>query len=177
MKIFGLDPGTTESGWCIYDTERKEVLEYSKDDNYELADMLIDEITSDPNIVDAFVYEMVACYGMAVGKTVFETVLWLGRFLNIVESENIKNLQIYRLYRKDVKIALCGSMKAKDGNIRQAIIDRFPATGGGKTPQIGTKSNQGPLFGISGDMWAALGLCLAYEDMMKSDGIDNKHIF
>ena len=155
MILLGIDPGTTESGWCVYDSDEKSVLNKGKMDNHCFRNYL-GLITRDE--VDVIVYEMVACYGMSVGKDVFETVLWLGRFI-----ETAKRFKIERLYRKDVKIALCGSMRAKDANIRQAIIDRFQASGGGKTPQIGTKKNPGPLYGMSGDMWSALALCIAYD--------------
>ena len=59
---------------------------------------------------------------------------------------------------------LCNSVRAKDSNVRQALLDRFPATGGGKTPQIGTKSKPGPLYGFSKDMWAALGVALTFAN-------------
>ena len=52
---------------------------------------------------------------------------------------------------------LCGSAKAKDSNIRQAIIDRY---GGDPKRCIGTKKAPGPLYGISADQWAALALAL-----------------
>ena len=47
---------------------------------------------------------------------------------------------------------LCGNMRARDGNIRQALLDRF----GGKDRAIGRKGSYGPLHGISGDCWSAL---------------------
>jgi hypothetical protein len=54
---------------------------------------------------------------------------------------------------------LCGSMKAKDSSIRQAIIDRYRKPDG-KCP---TKKG-GPLHGISGDCWAALAVALTVRD-------------
>ena len=58
---------------------------------------------------------------------------------------------------------LCNSMRAKDSNIRQAILDRYPTTGGGKCPQVGTKKEPGPLYGVSKDVWAAIGVGLTYQ--------------
>ena len=69
-----------------------------------------------------------------------------------------------QVYRKDVKMHLCGSMRAKDTNIRQAIIDRYPASGGGKCPQIGTKKEPGPLYGVSKDIWSALAVAITYSE-------------
>jgi hypothetical protein len=100
--------------------------------------------------------EMIASYGMPVGREVFETCVWIGRFQQALESPGTAEL----VYRKDVKLHLCGSPRAKDGNVRQALIDLFPATGGGKTPQIGTKKQPGPLYGMSSHAWAALGVAI-----------------
>jgi hypothetical protein len=108
--------------------------------------------------VDVLVIEMVASYGMPVGKEVFETCVWIGRFIQASPC------QTERMSRMFVKMHLCHDSRAKDGNIRQAIIDRYPATGGGKCPQIGTKKKPGPLYGISKDLWSALALALTYQD-------------
>jgi len=164
MRILGIDPGTTETGWCVYDSNTEQVLDREKEDNKLFVTRIPDIVCF--HKIDVIAYEMVACYGMAVGKSVFETVLWMGRFLQSADGLGCK---IERLYRKDVKINLCNSMKAKDSNVRQAILDRFPASGGGKVPQVGTKSEPGPLFGVSNDIWSALALCLTYVDTFKGE--------
>jgi hypothetical protein len=111
---------------------------------------------------DLMLIEMVACYGMPVGKETFETCVWIGRF---IEAFNGRTEYVYR---RDVKLTLCNSMRAKDANIRQAILDRFPATGGGRTPQVGTKAKPGPLYGVKSHAWSALAVGLAWLDMQKS---------
>lgn len=144
--ILAIDPGNKQSGWCLFDGERVHdsgVL----DNNEMLARVML-------NQDKALAIEMIASYGMAVGREVFETCVWIGRFLQAHRAE------AQLIYRKDVKLHLCGTTKAKDANIRQAIIDLFPATGGGKTPQIGTKKQPGPLYGISSHAWAALAVAL-----------------
>lgn len=104
----------------------------------------------------AIAIEMIASYGMAVGREVFETCVWIGRFLQAWHAPDGARL----IYRLDVKLHLCGTAQAKDPNIRQALLDRFPRTGGGKTPQIGTKKQPGPLYGVSSHAWAALGVAV-----------------
>lgn len=76
---------------------------------------------------------MIASYGMAVGKEVFETCVWIGRFIEIAR---LRKIEVEYIYRKDEKMNLCQSMKAKDSNIRQALIDRFGEVGTKKNPRL-----------------------------------------
>lgn len=147
--MFAIDPGTTKSAWCMFDGERV------VDCGIESNDEVLAIVQSIP--VQEIAIEMIASYGMPVGKEVFETVLWVGRFFQVVQQRGITPRLVYRL---QVKTHLCKSAKAKDANIRQAIIDKFPASGGGKTPQVGTKNQPGPLFGVHADIWAALGVAI-----------------
>ena len=82
---------------------------------------------------DKAIIEMVASYGMAVGATVFETCVAIGQFKEIAMKQNIP---VEFIYRKDEKMNLCHSMKAKDSNIRQALIDRFGEVGTKKNPRM-----------------------------------------
>lgn len=107
--------------------------------------------------------EMIASYGMAVGKTVFETCVWIGRYCEMLQDVVPRNSGIKKVYRREVKLEICKSPRANDSNIRQAILDMYPPDGGGKTPQVGTKSKPGPLFGISKDMWASLGVAITAQ--------------
>lgn len=65
---------------------------------------------------------------------------------------------------------LCGRAAAKDKQIRRALIARFPATGGGAEPAIGTKKASGPLYGVKDHCWAALGVAVAYADRLLEEG-------
>ena len=57
------------------------------------------------------------------------------------------------IYRLDEKLNLCQDSRAKDANIRQALIDRFASgtPNGGK----GTKKAPGWFYGFSDDVWQA----------------------
>ena len=91
---------------------------------------------------DLLVIEMIASYGMPVGKEVFDTCVWIGRFI-----------------QQDEKMNICGSMKAKDSNIRQALIDRFGT--------VGTKKNPGWFYGFKADCWSAYAVGITYLDLTK----------
>lgn len=142
--VIAIDPGTTHSGFVIMLDGRvtsSHVLE-----NHTVLDEL--HIHSGRPIA----IEMIASYGMAVGKEVFETCVWIGRFIQVAGGMNGVRL----VYRKDVKMHLCGNVRAKDANIRQAIIDRY----GGKAEAIGTVKKQGPLYGVKSHAWSALAVAL-----------------
>lgn len=152
--IFAIDPGNTESGYALIQMPDFKLLDFGKTDNENLLKML-------PSAVDAFAIEMVASYGMAVGKDVFETCVWIGRFIQAAKKEHTF------IYRKDEKICLCGSLKAKDSNIRQALIDRY-ATFDFKSGK-GVKKNPDTFYGVSKDAWQAIAVGVTYYEKMKEN--------
>lgn len=157
-QIVCIDPGTTHSGVVIFDGEN--VLNaWSEYSNCALI-LWLREIN--PQFEKHLVIEGIASYGMAVGITTFETVEWIGRFREAFGFD-----QTTRIFRKDIKLFLCGSTRAKDTNVRQRIIDIFPASGGGKTPQIGIKKQPGPLYGVTSHAMSALAVGLTYKYGLK----------
>lgn len=141
MRILAIDPGTDESGWVILDGVR--VISSGVSLNDEMLHQVKIEGYSD---IDLLAVEMIASYGMAVGREVFETCVWIGRFQQAWRSPDDVKL----IYRRDVKLHLCGTTKAKDANVRQALIDLLG-------PQ-GKKSTPGPTYGVKSHAWAALGV-------------------
>ncbi len=107
--------------------------------------------------------ERFACMGMAVGEETLEAVHWGGRFHQ--EADAGAN-EVHRVKRHEVKMALCGNTRAKDGNIRQAVIDLYGGSAAIQTHKAGTKKTPerpaGPLAGVSADAWAALAVGLTY---------------
>jgi hypothetical protein len=150
MKILAIDPGNIESAFVIVDDTDYKIISFGKVDNNELLMGmwgLMDEFGYQKTVI-----EMVACYGMPVGKEVFDTCVWIGRFY-----EHSANVSL--MYRKDVKMNICNTMKAKDANIIQALKDRF----GDK----GTKKKPGWFYGISADVWQAYALAVTFIDSSK----------
>jgi hypothetical protein len=113
--------------------------------------------------IDVFAIEMVASYGMAVGKHVFDTCVWIGRFVQAIHPREHKYV-----YRKEEKLCLCGSMKAKDSNIRQALIDRYAKHDfkNGK----GVKKNPDTFYGVSKDAWQAIAVGVTCYENSKEGG-------
>lgn len=158
--ILAIDPGTTESAWVLY--KEGEILGFGKLPNAQVL-LIVEELNADRMAI-----EMPACYGMAVGKSVFETCRWVGIFQ---QAFGLGKTHI--VYRKQqnkaegidgVCMHLCMNNRAKDSNVRQAILDRYPETGGGRVPQVGTKAQPGPLYGIATDVWSALAVAITFDD-------------
>ena len=138
MTLFAIDPGTSESGWVLLDSDDL-IVDAGVSTNADVLAML--------DMMDAdLAIEMIASYGMPVGAEVFETCVWVGRMIQAYGN----NGTITRVTRNQVKNHVCGSSKAKDGNVRQALIDLFGPKG--------TKNAPGPTFGFHTHMWAALGV-------------------
>lgn len=157
--IFAIDPGPERSAWVMYGDDLAIVDECGIDDNRFILSIMHDRVgLHDMPIV----VEMVASYGMPVGSEVFETCVWVGRFLEAAEAFGCT---ASRLFRSDIKMHLCHTLKGvNDAVIRQALIDRF---GPGKEKAIGTKKTPGPLYNIKSDMWAALAVAVTFADTHK----------
>lgn len=168
MKILGIDPGTNETGWAIYDSDSHQVLNKGIMPNQEAKEHLERLVLLES--YDHASIEMIASYGMPVGKEVFNTCLFIGRLQEMFDRNKVKNTLIFR---KEVKLFLCNSLRAKDPNIRRAILDLFPATGGGATPEIGTMKQPGPLYGVKGHIFAALGVALTEWNKISTEAPDS----
>lgn len=157
MIILAIDPGSEVSAWMLYSIVEKTPVRFDIWDNLNLIYHL--EKLETFKIAEKCTIEMVACYGMPVGKDVFETCAWIGRFEQAFGIDNC-----IRIFRKDIKMHLCNSMRAKDSNVRQALLDKYPSTGGGKNGIIGTKKSPGPLYGLHDDLWSALAIAITYSE-------------
>jgi hypothetical protein len=140
QTILALDPGTDQTAYVVLSDHQ--ILQHGILPNTEMIAKLRQTWFSHP---DRILCEMIASYGMPVGRETFETVLWIGRF-----DEAVGGMEL--VYRKDIKMHLCGSARAKDGNIRQALLD--------KIGQQGTKKAPGATYGIKSHEWAALAVAV-----------------
>ena len=61
--------------------------------------------------------------------------------------------------RQTTKAVLCGTARAKDPNVHQALIDMY---GGSMKAAKGTKKAPGPLYGVKSHIWSALAVAVAW---------------
>ena len=148
--VLAIDPGSEQSAWLVLDGGCP--TEFGIDAN----DVLLRNLRIGRWPVDAVVIEQIESYGMSVGREVFATVHWAGRFTEAAEATE---LTVAQLPRRAVKVAICADTRANDANIRQALLDRF---GGSKAK--GTKAAPGPLHGISKDVWSALAIAVTWSE-------------
>ena len=148
MKILSIDPGPVFSAFVKWETENSTILSKGKVLNSEMMRIVKEDE------YDEFIIEKMQCLGMAVGESVFETSYFIGRLL---ERANPLSIGFVRtVQRGKIKMHHCGSMRAKDANIRQALIDRLG--------EPGTKKAPGATFGVSADIWSALAIALYHAD-------------
>lgn len=171
--VFAVDPGYEKSAYVLGVAGGgglHQIINRGIVENHVLVSMLASnmEPTSiapdDPKDWEdtVVVLEQIESYGMAVGREVFETVFWTGRFYEAaIGGWSI----VERLPRANVKLHLCHSKRAKDANVRMALIDRW----GGKTKAIGTRKAPGPLYGVTSHQWAALAIAVTWAEQHSTE--------
>lgn len=149
--ILAIDPGCTESGYVVvfphFASSKADLIACGVLPNRDMR-LRIDEFFRSvaaplrPRIAIEHFQNM----GMIVGREVFESVHWAGRFYE--RCEDGWNTTPQLVYRTKVKLHLCGNPRARDANIRQALIDRFGAPG--------TKKAPGGTYAVKSHAWSAL---------------------
>ena len=161
MKFLAIDPANKDSGYVLMDDYKP--IEFDKVDNEYLLKYIDELLKKHPNCHIAI--EMVASYGLPVGKDVFDTCVFIGRIIEHCNSWSF-------VYRKDVKLNMCHTMKGvNDTTVRRSLIDRF-AKHDFKTGK-GTKNNPDWFYGFKADVWSAYAVGVTFLDM-KGDKNDTK---
>lgn len=166
-EIIAIDPGDIESGFCVYGYDIKsnlKILEVGIEKNENILSFL--QTNGCDNKILSI--EMIASYGMPVGKEVFDTCVWIGRY---IQAWGFKyNL----IYRREIKMHFCNSMKAKDTNIIQALVDRFGNVNKHGKYSKGTKKDPGFFYGFSDDMWSAFALAAYQKDILDNESLSRR---
>jgi hypothetical protein len=167
QPILAIDPGNVLSAFVVWDGVRQtalseqpgELLNFGKVPNQELLRMIQDTFRSHTGVC---VIEMIGHYGtgMSPGKTVYDTCVFIGRF-----GERYGWDRVRVVLRPTVKAHICGSARAKDGNVIQALKDRFG--------DRGTKASKGFFYGVSADVWQATALAVCFWDQHLRDNVED----
>lgn len=162
--VLAIDPGPEWSAWVVWCPNSQQVLAKGYEANADLRARIYRE---GHIMADTLAIEQIASYGMAVGAEVFQTCVesgrfaeaWQGRFTEPTMAVANHLRPVAWIPRLRVKLELCQSLRAKDSNIRQALIDRFGPPG--------TKKAPGRLYGISSHLWAALAVAVTWADAQR----------
>ena len=163
--IMAVDPGNINSAYVIFDCAPYTPLVKDQCANAKMRE----RIEYYRNGIDTLLIEYPRPRGQPMYYQLVDTIFWVGRF---VEAYGCNGPDDYWLVdRKDVKMNMVGSTKATDANLRMACINRFRIgpdskwpLGGGKVPEVGIKSQRGPLYGFACDTWQALAIAISYVD-------------
>lgn len=147
--ILGIDPGPVNCGLARYDNGRVTLAR---------KDATIDEALREISLGASLVrIERVQSYGIS-GGTLLRTSEVVGRLLQrALDCGHPVEL----IYRREVLARLdIGGKGNRDALVRARLIEMH---GGTKRAACGIKKAPGPLYGVSGHAWQALGVALAGE--------------
>ena len=150
MKIIAVDPGTERSAMILWDGRKIHMARILS--NPDTRDQIYGFGAPKPMLF----IEQIECYGMVMGQTTLETVFWSGRF---AEAAINCGIEVGRMVRRDIKLHHCGSMRAKDSNVRRALIDKYGPPG--------TKKKPGATYGLKADLWQAFALATYISETQK----------
>jgi hypothetical protein len=158
--ILAIDPGDKVSSYALIDPHDCRPREVGELPNHELR---VELLRGRLRVVSSrIVVEMIESYGMPVGREIFDTVWWTGRFVEVALP-----VEVEMIGRKAVKRHHCGTTAAKDPNVAQALIDRFAP--GERNRGKGTKAQPGWFFGFAGGMWQAYALAVYAADQVGTE--------
>ena len=154
MSLLAIDPGDVKSAFVVFQPRHTIVAKGIRSNERSAQhDSVLELCRNDRS--DALAIEMIKSYGMAVGDTTFLTCVWIGRFLEAWTQAN-PGKPYFLIPRKTVAAHICGSVRARDSNVRAALIDIM-----GKP---GTAACKGATYGIANDMWSAVAIAVTCYD-------------
>jgi hypothetical protein len=166
--VLACDPGSRQSAILAYDgsSRRGPIRNGVKAPEVVENGLLLGCLRLYDREVVAFplLVESVEHYGQRVGQDIFDTVRFAGRLQEVWES---RGGTVHLVPRRTVKMHLCGTMKANDSDIRQALFHRFGD--GTRASAVGVKAAPGPLYGVSSHLLAALAVAVTWHDQNTED--------
>lgn len=169
MRLLAIDPGPVRSALVVLRVARELPLPEIEAAHLEPNAEILRRVHAERPLASTLVVEQIRSYGMSVGAEVFDTCVWSGRFAQTWCGLDPAERGLVWMPRPDVKLALCGTARAKDGNIAQALRDLYGPRG--------TKRQPGPTYGIAGDLWAALAVGTAHVLRERERPLGETHVF
>lgn len=153
MKVICIDPGPDNSAYAVWDTEKHGFCMNAA--CYEThaivsTEGMIGRLRSIVrNGITTVAIEMIQSYGMPVGRSTFQTVMNIGRFMQA--AYEVDSFAVIKLYgRPTIKGQIGGKT---DAEIRASLRLRY-----------GEAKKGEKLEGVKKDIWAALALATAIDE-------------
>ena len=153
--ILGIDPGNEQSGYVVVDNYK--VIDAGKIKNEKLLVKII-HIPAFMRDVDAVCIELIQSYGSVAGRTLYDTCIWTGRFIQALAHAHL-HVPIHLYTRPKIMRAIVGTNKGGDRALRATLLLRF---GGDKKGEP-----MHPLRGGGGDLRAAYAAVVYHMDGAK----------
>lgn len=156
MLILAIDPGPEKSSWVCWSTSTETVAAGEDQvDNARLRDFLGGNIRDSAK---QLVIERPVMMGKNATSALLETARWAGVFEGAWPGE----VETITYHRTRTHLTRCGS--ANEAAVRECLISRFAPAGYGPQGK-GTKANPGPFYGVTGHMWSAVAVAVAWWDL------------
>jgi hypothetical protein len=160
--IHAIDPGPKESALVSIGSDAR-IRHYEQAENSVLRQKLCGARNNPYYQPALLVIEYTPPYALTtkggranVPREVVDTAIEIGRFIECFGGE------FELLHRQRVKSQLTGLANSKDGQVIDALCDRY---GGSRKDAKGTKKCPGPLFGLKADLWQALAVGRAWWEL------------
>ena len=166
MIIFAIDPGSTQSGVVHWDDQTGRIFLKEKWDNKYLG-VALQKYSHGSDL--HFVIEQITLYQRA-DMHIHDTILWYGRFLEILSAKGITPTFVTRSDVKKILLPGNHTVDRKDSTVCAYLRDRFApgVSNNGK----GTKKEPGYFYGFKADIWQAFALAVAYSDQVAADSLE-----
>lgn len=159
--IIAFDPGNEQTGWVVVLADNSKLLYKNKENNSECLTKLSIFLNKEKfNIVKVGI-EYVSSYGMATNQTVLDTATFSGILACIFK---INNIPCEFIFRKSIKMFLCGSVRAKDSEVNCRVREYVGEDNTQKKPNIWYWNESVEKYGgykyANNDIYAAIAVAL-----------------
>lgn len=160
-RILAIDPGPAESGWMLLTDGQPDL--HGTDPNEQLLDRLAFAEEREADWPDVVAIELIEPrYGLNPGWETLDTARWIGRFQQAASPVPVALLKRSDILRHLGVVTRGPNKTSADAGVRAALLDRYGGSGA-----KGTKAAPGPLYGVSGDVWAALAVAVTHADQLE----------
>lgn len=164
-RVVGVDPGTLKAGVIVWSVELGFVVSAVHVEMDEVRSIIETQASYPGTLVAVEDIQRYAHSGAAL-EDAFATREMIGRVLEVCDQNDLPWVKIRR---PEVGEILCGTTKAKKGDLRLACYEYFKPEIRAKTKDqyVGSKERPGPVYlckGHKGHTWSALAVaCAAYK--------------